>query len=440
MKKKCIAVDLTPILPGGENGGAKVMTVELLQQLQRLAPEWEFILLTSEHTHAELAKLDAPNMSRVCISFTPKGLIKATMVGRVLSVLPLWCKSFLKGLARRIFYQSRARLSKLPSILKLPLKSLIYNVLRRFRRWRYGAHLLKQGHIDLLFCPFTAPFYFTQGVPTICVIYDLQYRYYPDFFTVEEYDHRARVFQEACGTANRLICISEFVRQTVLENTTAIPAAQVDTVRISLSKRLPEVKTAFIQTTLNEMGLQAQYYFLYPANFWSHKNHRMLLVAYSQYRSRYPNSKVKLVCSGAPNKGARELQEAAKQMGIGEWLVLPGYLSNETFSALMQGALAIIYPSLYEGFGMPVLEAMAMQKPVLCSNVTSLPEIAGDAALLFDPRKPSEMADAMARIVNEPATVADLINRGAIRAAAFNHEQMAIEYLQIFREVLQDET
>jgi hypothetical protein len=124
-------------------------------------------------------------------------------------------------------------------------------------------------------------------------------------------------------------------------------------------------------------------------------------------------------------------------MGLSEMVTFPGYLSDEDFSVLMQGCKAVIFPSLYEGFGMPVLEAMALGKPVLCSNVSSLPEIAGEAALFFDPRKPQTILNAIQQIENEPELEAKLRKLGEGRVREFgNIEEMIIDYLKTFQEVI----
>jgi hypothetical protein len=131
------------------------------------------------------------------------------------------------------------------------------------------------------------------------------------------------------------------------------------------------------------------------------------------------------------------LREKVRRMELEHRVQFLGYVPDQEFAALMQSALAVIFPSLYEGFGMPVLEAMACGTPVLCSNVTSLPEVAGDAALFFDPRRPVEIANAIERIVGDPALAKDLARRGYRRVAAFSDPtEMARQYLRVFQEVL----
>ena len=121
-------------------------------------------------------------------------------------------------------------------------------------------------------------------------------------------------------------------------------------------------------------------------------------------------------------------------MGLGEWISFPGYISDEEFAVLLASCRALIFPSLYEGFGMPVLEAMSFGKPVFCSNLTSLPEVAGDAAFFFDPKKPQEILQAVEQIVYHPEAADLLRKRGEVRVSQWGDaELMAQEYLEEFR-------
>jgi glycosyltransferase involved in cell wall biosynthesis len=112
-------------------------------------------------------------------------------------------------------------------------------------------------------------------------------------------------------------------------------------------------------------------------------------------------------------------------------VIFTGYLPDEDVPALLSGALAFVFPSLYEGFGMPVLEAMACGAPVLAANTSSLPEVAGDAALLVDPADTAAIAAGLARLAAEPALRADLRARGIARAAEFSWERCARETLAV---------
>jgi glycosyltransferase involved in cell wall biosynthesis/2-polyprenyl-3-methyl-5-hydroxy-6-metoxy-1,4-benzoquinol methylase len=407
---KRIVVDLTPVLPGGENGGAKVMTIELVRHLGRIAAECEFILLTSVKSHYELASLDSSNVRRICVDQARTLPKSAGKLSERLSQL----------LTRFI---SRSRLGRLAEIYRrLAIRMLPAN------------GLLQELDADLLFCPFTAPFFFNPGVPVVSVVYDLQHVYCPHFFKPSEVEERNRNFDTACAASTRMVCISDFVRRTVLE-TGAITGDRVRTIPILLPRRLQTPSAEICERVLSSHCLDPRRYLLYPANFWAHKNHELLLTAFGIYRASNPSSYLKLVLTGSPGPRRDELIEASRAMGLSGDVVFPGYLANDDFSALMDQCTALIFPSLFEGFGMPLLEAMAAGRPILCANSTSLPEVAGNAALFFNPMKPVEIVDAISRIEKDSDLQRVLIKKGEQRLSTFGGpEEMAARYLQVFHE------
>src|SRR6185369_8081596 len=272
-----------------------------------------------------------------------------------------------------------------------------YNMHKALKR--RGSGLLEKLDADLLFCPFTAPTYREARTPTVCTIYDVQFRDYPQFFTPEDVVQRERAFLEACAGATALAAISDYSRES------AIAAGHLDpqrirTIYLRLAHASPpdEARAAKVRARLR---LQPGRFLLYPANFWKHKNHEMLFTAFAiATRNGLPGD-VKLACTGAPSPRAPWLEQAARAMGLGERVVLPGFLDDADFTAMASRSAGLVFPSLYEGFGMPVLDAMAQGVPVACSNVAALPEIAGGAALLFDPRQPDDIGKAMVSLVTD---------------------------------------
>jgi glycosyltransferase involved in cell wall biosynthesis len=129
--------------------------------------------------------------------------------------------------------------------------------------------------------------------------------------------------------------------------------------------------------------------------------------------------------------------ETVKQLGLENHVHFMGFVPEDELPALYNGADLFVFPSLYEGFGLPVLEAMACGTPVITSNVSSLPEVAGNAALLVDPYNVDELADAMRRILSDPALAADLRARGLERAQQFSWERTAQETLAVYKHVLE---
>lgn len=407
-----IAVDLTPVLPGGENGGAKIFVLELLRRLAKMAPNTQFVLLTQAASHEELAIMDRPNMRRLMV------------VGPVItnSLRPR-----LVSLASRI-------LPHLPVRLRGVFSRLGYRLNTALKRSGSGS-LLHDMSIDLLFCPFTAPTYYEPGIPTVCTIYDLQYKTYPEFFAAEDVAHRERTFIEACRRATVLTAISDYSRDSAIAHGSLDPA-RIRTIHLRMAQRIaPGAEND--RAVLDRLGLSPQRYLVYPANFWKHKNHEMLLTAFGMACHEGLPADIKLVCTGAPGARQAWLMSAARTMSLADRILFPGYLPNAELAALMADCTGVLFPSLYEGFGLPVIEAMAAGVPVACSNTTSLPEVAADAAILFDPRVPTQMAQAMISLVEDEALRARLIQDGLQRAAEFSDsERMAREYWELFQYAL----
>ena len=203
-------------------------------------------------------------------------------------------------------------------------------------------------------------------------------------------------------------------------------------VPISVHSRLPKLKPKRVEAELKVLGIGRNPYMFYPANFWPHKNHRMLLTAFSMFLSQNTNSKIELVFTGTIQDKERELRAAASQMDMGGRVHFLGYLETNQLAAVWQGCEFLIFPSLYEGFGIPLLEAMYYGKPILCSNVTSIPEIAQDAALYFDPRDPRDIVKCLETIADNPGRREDLVHRGSLRVSAFDIADMTKKYSEIF--------
>lgn len=400
-----IAVDLTPVLPGGDNGGAKIYALELVRGLAATAPQTSFVLLTQAASHEELAALDAANVRRVL-----------TVGDSAASLRP--------RLARMLGLAMRA----VPSRLRGDLGRLAYRVHSLLKRGG-SRRVLRDGKVDLLFCPFTAPTFREPGIPSVCTVYDLQYLAYPQFFSIEDRVQRESAFLDACRNATLLAAISDYTREAAMRHGPVDPQ-RIRTIHLRLARRAAEGDAGEL---LRRWGLARQRYLIYPANFWSHKNHEMLLVAFAAARARIDGD-VKIVLTGAGANRQAAIVEGARRMGLADRVVCTGFLPTDELLRLMANAAGLIFPSLYEGFGLPVTEAMALGVPVACSDATALPEIAGGAALLFDPRVPAQVADAIVALLQDEALRQRLRAAGELRAAHFlDADRMVAEHWDLFR-------
>ena len=404
---RTIAVDLTPVLPGGENGGVKVFVLELLRILAEIESETQFILLTHESAHEELSFLDRPNVRRV--------MAQKSFAANSSQEHP---DTFLPRLYHDIIRTGRRLHKSLKKRVVLPGNSCSF---------------LRGMGVDLLFCPIAVSAFWESGIPTVCTICDLQYKTYPEFFVDEDVLHRDKIFHEACRRATLLTAISNYSRDSAITHGNLDPA-RIRTIYLRMAYRI-NAEGDDNDGVLERLGLASKRYLIYPANFWKHKNHEMLFTAFGIACCQGLAKDIKLVCTGAPGERQTWLMSVAKTIKLGDRILFPGYLPNAELSKVMVNAIGMLFPSLYEGFGLPVVEAMAAGIPVACSNNRSLPEVASGAALLFDPGVPAQIAQAILSLVEDESLRTRLIDAGKLRAVEFSDsQQMAKEYWELFKE------
>jgi len=173
---------------------------------------------------------------------------------------------------------------------------------------------------------------------------------------------------------------------------------------------------------------------LYAGNVKPHKNLERLIEAFHLVRQSGLDE-VKLVIIGDEVSKYAELRRAVHRYNLHKYVRFLGYMPDETLAVLYRLTSVFVFPSLYEGFGLPPLEAMASGAPVVTSNVSSLPEVAGDAAVLVDPYDPRSIADGIRRVLAEPELQAALRERGLRRAGEFSWEQSIRRVRQIYGEI-----
>lgn len=167
----------------------------------------------------------------------------------------------------------------------------------------------------------------------------------------------------------------------------------------------------------------------------SHKVHKNLPRLFEAYATSGVHNNVRLILTGQPDA---EILQKLQNLGLTDHVTFVGFPNNEDLSAYYRGALGVVFPSLYEGFGLPAVESMACGTPVLTSNVCSLPEIVGDAGLLIDPTDTEAIADGIRRLVEDSTLIADLRQRGLERARQFTWDKTAAKAFATLRSALAD--
>jgi glycosyltransferase involved in cell wall biosynthesis len=271
-------------------------------------------------------------------------------------------------------------------------------------------------------------------VPVVTTIHDLSWLRYPETHPADRIRWLERALPRALADTAAVLVDSEFVRQELL-TTFSIGPARVHTVYLGVSSRFRPRGEIETRATLDALGLVHGQYVLAVGTIEPRKNIRHVLDAYAQLpdamRKRHP-----LVIAGAKGWRAADLESALRALVERGLIRFLGYVADDDLPLLYAGAAAFVFASIYEGFGLPPLEAMASGVPVLVAERASLPEVTGDAALKLDPARPDDTAAKLAKVLDDPALHDDLARRGLARSAGFTWDACALATLGVYRSVV----
>jgi glycosyltransferase involved in cell wall biosynthesis len=261
----------------------------------------------------------------------------------------------------------------------------------------------------------------------VCTFHDLIPLDNPEWFSPRFSAWYGWLMPRLARQVAHIIAVSEFTRRRIVESFGVRPG-KVTVIPNGVDKRFSVRPAEEIAAAKETLGLPDGPYFLFVGSLEPRKNLRRLLLAWEKAQSRLSND-TWLVVAGA--KGRSKVFSQAPLEHLPPRVHLTGYVSDEALPALYSGALAVVYPSLYEGFGLPPLEAMACGTPVITSNTTSLPEVTGDAALLVDPLDPDQIASAIVRMAADAGLRSDLSRRGVARAGTYSWDAAAAATLNV---------
>ena len=263
-------------------------------------------------------------------------------------------------------------------------------------------------------------------IPTVITVPDVQESTYPQFFDPKELFYRDWYHRVSCQLADQVITTSQFSKKAIVQ----FYGAHEDRVAVIHPGIDERMYSGQIVGRKPQAELPADYA-LYPGNRWRHKNHDILMAAIRKLRRTYGMS-VNLVCTGRDVEAGVRLRDIVRRYDIADLVYDLGYVTAEEMIYLYQRARLLVFPSLYEGFGMPLLEAMASGCPVVAAKETSLPEVAGDAALYFDPRDVDQVGEAIRQVWNNEKEGASLSQLGRTRAQAFSPKDTVSAHLKAF--------
>jgi glycosyltransferase involved in cell wall biosynthesis len=274
----------------------------------------------------------------------------------------------------------------------------------------------------------------TLRCKTVVTIHDLIPIRHPEFAPPHGAGSHRKSVSSSARSADVIIAVSHFTKAEILE-VFGVPSERIRVIHNGFASSFgPMTDPEQIERTKQKHGVRGPY-ILFVGNIEPRKNIETLVRACVELRSA-TEYKYSLVIAGNKDWHFPVVWETVRKLRAEDSIIFTGTVDNDDLASLYRGAEVFAFPSLFEGFGIPVLEAMACGTPVIASNRTSIPEVAGGAALLVDPLDAVGMAEAMHRLLSDPALRRQCIERGFRRAKAFSWEKAARETFEVYRGVL----
>jgi glycosyltransferase involved in cell wall biosynthesis len=338
-----------------------------------------------------------------------------------------WIKPYVKGPCRLLV----ATGVKPPPLWKNLLKWVPWPARLCFALSHSDGTIEREG-IDVMH--FIMPRAFFTGVPSIYHPHDLQHRHLPQFFTRRERVKRDVMLRSFCRQARVVAVTSSWVKRDVVAQY-QLSEDKVAVVPLTGSLgAYPSPGDADLAATSRKFALPADGFVFYPAQTWPHKNHVVLIEAVAILRDTM-NRVVPLVCSGHQNEHFQAIRARVEQLGLREQVNFIGFVTPLELACLYRLCRCVCIPTLFEAASGPLNEAFMAGAPAACSNVTSLPEQAGDAALVFDPRSAREIAAALEKLWTDADLRRLLGERGKARVARFTWNRAARHFRALYRTI-----
>jgi len=295
---------------------------------------------------------------------------------------------------------------------------------------------LRRNPVDLLHVQYTAPPF--ARCPVISTIHDLAFEHLPETFNRRSWMQLRMTVRRTARMAAHLLTLSESSKQDLIQ-TYGIPGTRITVTPAAAANALRPVSDATeLAAVRRQYGIQPNY-ILSLSSIQPRKNLPRLIEAYGLLRRTRPESRFpQLVIAGKRGWLESETLRAAQKSQWARDIVFTGYVPDEQLAALYSGALCFVYPSYFEGFGLPVLEAMQCGAPVIAGDRTSLPEIVSDAGLLVDPHDVQALATAIAELVDHEDRRNEFSNRGLHRAKQFTWKKTAEATLEVYDRVTRE--
>jgi len=288
-----------------------------------------------------------------------------------------------------------------------------------------------QHEIDLLHSmAFVTPV--AHPAPRIVTVYDLSFIHFPHQFPRLRRAYLSSQTRRSCRSARRIVAISEATRQDVHQHF-EVPLERIDVVRPGVNQTFSPLPAGQVIDFRERQGLP-QRFILHVGTLQPRKNLPLLLEAFAEL----DRDDIALVLVGGKGWHYERIFERVRTLGIEGQVHFPGYVPDSELPLWYNAAALLVFPSYFEGFGMPILEAMACGTPVIAARTSAIPEVTGDAALLFDPPEGSTLSEQMTAVLEQPEQAAGMRERGLLQAKHFSWQQAARAMLDVYRKALME--
>jgi glycosyltransferase involved in cell wall biosynthesis len=291
--------------------------------------------------------------------------------------------------------------------------------------------ILKKTRPDVFHCQYVQPPF--AKTKTVLSIHDLAHEHFPEFFHPLEAVRMKTLVRWSARRADHIMTISEFSAADIAQRF-GVPRERITVAYLAAAPEFHPRDKGLCQERLARMyGIDSPF-ILYVGRIQARKNLPRLVEAYARLRKQ--GLEAKLVLAGKKDWQSEQLLEKIKELGLEACVIFPGFVPVDDLPLFYNAAEVFVFPSFFEGFGLPVVESMASGVPTITSFGSSLEEVAGDGALLVDPRDTGSIAEALGQLLGNPGLRSELASRGLKRSAEFKAGNLAKKALEVYRSLV----
>jgi glycosyltransferase involved in cell wall biosynthesis len=304
--------------------------------------------------------------------------------------------------------------------------------------WTLPKYLLKNP-VDVYLTQYITPWFVSRKIKIITIIHDISFEFYPQFIKKSDLFFLKKLIPCTLKRADKILGVSRFTQDEIVKHYEIDPK-KVDWFYNAVSEdfKAQNISEKKIEEVREKYKLP-QKYILYIGTLQPRKNIPALVEAYALLKLELATktNPIKLVVAGGKGHNYDGLiDNVIKKTNLADDVFLPGYIDEEDKAAIMKGADIFVYPSFYEGFGMPIIEAMSLGVPIVVSDIAPHKEIAGEAVLFFNPRIPGELTQKLREIISSEIVRDNLVRKGEVQLQKFSWEKSAKKMIEIFSQSL----